>query len=96
MQSHCHALHPAAQILRELLLEGAQHSIEIYEGFGASWTLARSASPGRLSAFDEEMFRLGSEGADLPVVAAVSLAYVDGQRMVGAAFLDAGARWVPS
>lgn len=52
---------------------------------------ARSASPGRLQAFEEELFK-SSDAADVPVVAAVSLGYVEGQRLVGTAFLDAAAR----
>lgn len=36
-----HTTHHAPQVLRELLLEGAQHSVELYEGFGANWALAR-------------------------------------------------------
>jgi hypothetical protein len=29
------------QVLRELLLEGAAHSVELYEGFGSTWSLAK-------------------------------------------------------
>lgn len=52
----------------------------------------RSASPGRLSAFEEELFR-GGEAGDAPLVAAVALGYQEGQRLVGAAYLDPGSRW---
>jgi hypothetical protein len=55
--------------------------------------LHRSASPGRLAAFEEELFK-GGEGGDAPLVAAVALGYADGQRVVGAAYLDPGSRWV--
>ena len=51
----------------------------------------RSASPGRLSAFEDELFR-GGEAGDAPLVAAVALGYQDGQRVVGAAYLDPGSR----
>lgn len=55
----------------------------------------RSASPGRLQAFDDVLARFaGDGGGDMPVVGAVHLAQVEGQRLVGAAFLDAGSRWV--
>lgn len=52
---------------------------------------ARSASPGRLSLFEEELFRSADMG-DTSVVAAVSLSYVEGQRNVGVAFVDSGSR----
>ncbi|KAI8470492.1 MAG: DNA mismatch repair protein [Monoraphidium minutum] len=78
-------------VLRDLLLEGGQHSVELWDGYGAHWKVAKSASPGRLSAFEEELFR-GGEAADAPLVAAVALGYAEGQRTVGAAFLDPGGR----
>jgi len=35
-----------SQVLRALLLEGTQHTVEVYEGYGSTWTLARCASDG--------------------------------------------------
>ena len=43
----------------------------------------REASPGKLSAFEDELFR-NADMADVPVVAAIALAYVEGARTVGA------------
>ncbi len=56
----------------------------------------REASPGKLGAFEDELFR-NAEMADVPVVAAVALAYVDGARTVrgagsAAKAVQAGAR----
>lgn len=81
-------------------------AVELYEGFGSSWTLARAASPSRLSAFEEELFRAEAGGAaagsagggamaagvDAPVVAAAFVALREGQRVVGVAVLDPSAR----
>jgi len=53
----------------------------------------RSASPGRLTAFEDDLFK-GGEAGDAPLVAAVALGYAEGQRVVGVAFLDPGSRWV--
>jgi DNA mismatch repair protein MSH2 len=38
-------------------------AVELYEGFGTSWTLSRAASPSRLAAFEEELFRAEVGGA---------------------------------
>ncbi len=52
----------------------------------------REASPGKLGAFEDELFR-NAEMADVPVVAAVALAYVDGARTVrGTGSAGPGAR----
>lgn len=78
-------------VLRDLLLQRTDYAVELYEGSGATWKLARSATPGRLSQFEEELFRV-SEVADVPLVAAVVLALVEGQRVVGVAYVDAAAK----
>jgi DNA mismatch repair protein MSH2 len=51
----------------------------------------REASPGKLGAFEEELFR-NAEMVDAPVLAAVLLGARDGARAVGVAFADAGGR----
>ena len=42
----------------------------------------RSASPGRLAQLEEELFRSAEGGGDVPVVMAVTLSLVEGQRQV--------------
>ncbi len=37
------------RVLRDLLVECAEHTVELYEGSGASWTLARCLSHSRRS-----------------------------------------------
>eukprot|EP00803_Ostreobium_quekettii_P007490 evm.model.scf_227.6 EVM.evm.TU.scf_227.6 scf_227:67170-78839(-) len=78
-------------VLRELLVETAEYGVELYEGRGASWELARSASPGKLDDFEEEIFRT-AEVPDVPVVIAVSTSFVDTQRLVGVAFINMATR----
>ena len=51
----------------------------------------REASPGKLGAFEDELFR-NSDMADVPVVMAVALSYVEGHRTVGIAFADTARR----
>ncbi|KAK9813003.1 hypothetical protein WJX72_007194 [[Myrmecia] bisecta] len=78
-------------VLREFLVERAEHTVQLFEGHGASWKKTREASPGKLAAFEDELFR-NSEMSDVPVVMAITLNYVDGHRTVGIAYADASAR----
>mmetsp|Transcript_2038 Transcript_2038/g.4816 ORF Transcript_2038/g.4816 Transcript_2038/m.4816 type:complete len:932 (-) Transcript_2038:357-3152(-) len=80
-------------VLRDLLIERAEFSVELFEGSGTSWRKTRTASPGKLGAFEEELFR-NNEMADVPVVVSVWLQYAEGHRQVGVAFLDASRRTI--
>lgn len=80
--------------LRELLVEGSEHTAELWEGSGAQWRVARRASPGMLAQFEEELVRSspGGAGAEAsPRVAALHLRAQEGETRVGLAFLDAQA-----
>jgi len=74
--------------LRDLLLDSADYCVELYAEHRSSWHLSRSASPGKLQPFEDELFR-GADLSDLPVVASVRIAWRDGQRKVGLAFSNA-------
>ncbi|GFR44787.1 hypothetical protein Agub_g6119, partial [Astrephomene gubernaculifera] len=74
-------------ILRELLLGGTAHVVELYEAAGTGWKLARSATPGKLSAFDEELYR-SAEMAEVPVVAALTFACSEGQPQAGVGYVE--------
>ena len=75
-------------VLRDLLLDGTDRVVELYEETPRQgWKLARSASPGRLGAFEEELYRVG-EMADVPVVAAVRVTVRADQRHVGVAYVN--------
>lgn len=78
--------------LRCLLLDGTEHIVEVYEGSGSSWTMKKLASPGRLLQLEDELFR-GNDGADaMPIVMAVTLTIVEGQRQVGVAYVNPSSR----
>ena len=51
----------------------------------------RTASPGKLGSFEEELYH-NTDMADVPVVMAVFLQYVEGARTVGVAYCDATGR----
>ena len=53
--------------------------------------MCREASPGKLGAFEDDLFR-NAEMADVPVAAAVILGYPEGARTIGIAFCDAAGR----
>ena len=61
--------------LRELLLDGDGARVEFYEESKPSgtWTCVKSASPGKLQAFEDELFR-SNEMSDASVVCAVRVA----------------------
>ncbi|KAG2483939.1 hypothetical protein HYH03_017259 [Edaphochlamys debaryana] len=74
-------------ILRELLLGGTSHVVEVYEQVGTGWKLVRSATPGRLGSFDDELYRT-AEMSEVPLVAALTFASVEGQPVAGVAYVD--------
>ena len=75
-------------VLRDLLLEGTERTVELYEEIPRQgWRLAKSASPGKLGAFEDELYR-GGEIAEAPVVAAVRVAVKAEQRHVGVAYVN--------
>ena len=53
--------------------------------------LHREASPGKLGAFEDDLFR-NAEMADVPIAAALILGYPEGARTIGIAFCDAAGR----
>ena len=60
-------------ILRELLLDRTEHLVELYEETSRQvWKLSRTASPGKLDAFEEELNR-SDDLFDTPAVAAVQV-----------------------
>jgi DNA mismatch repair protein MSH2 len=53
--------------------------------------MCRDASPGKLGAFEDDLFR-NAEMADVPIAAAVILGYPEGARTIGVAFSDTAGR----
>ncbi|KAK2079314.1 hypothetical protein QBZ16_003005 [Prototheca wickerhamii] len=79
------ALLPSA--LRFLLVDPGEHSVELYEGSGTNWTVAKRGSPGLLRDFEGELARAGDAGEG-SALAAVTLGNLEGLRTVGIASVD--------
>eukprot|EP00899_Mesostigma_viride_P023511 jgi/Mesvir1/4344/Mv02429-RA.1 len=78
-------------LVRDLLLERADHSVEVYEGAGAAWKLVRTASPGNLGSFEEVLFG-AHDMQETPSLLALKFALKDGTREIGAAWADMAQR----
>lgn len=79
-------------VLRELLVDRADYSVEWYEKMqSGQWKLQETASPGRLGQLEDFVYRT-AEMAEVPVVMAITLQYMEGARTVGAAFADPNSR----
>ena len=75
-------------VIRTVLLDLNDRSVELYEDSPRQgWKLVRTASPGRLCAFEEELY-CASELVDTPVVTAVRIAIRHDQRLVGVAYAN--------
>ena len=79
-------------VLRELLIGSSEHLVELYEENPRDgWYLSRTASPGKLGAFEEELYS-SFEVIDTPVVSAVRLTVHMGQHHVGVAYFNSNTR----
>ena len=79
-------------VLRELLIGSSEHLVELYEENPRDgWYLSRTASPGKLGAFEEELYS-SFEVIDTPVVSAVRLTVHMGQQHVGVAYFNSNTR----
>uniref|UniRef100_A0A7N0V7H1 DNA mismatch repair protein MSH2 n=1 Tax=Kalanchoe fedtschenkoi TaxID=63787 RepID=A0A7N0V7H1_KALFE len=74
-------------IIRDILLERADHTVELYEGSGSNWKLVRSGSPGNLGSFEDTLFA-NNEMQDSPVTVALFLSFRGTGCTVGLGFVD--------
>lgn len=74
-------------ILRDLLLERTDHTVELYEGSGGNWRCTKTATPGRLGVFEDVLFAT-NDMQDTPVVLAVTTTVKESERLVGIAYVD--------
>ncbi|XP_039065285.1 DNA mismatch repair protein MSH2-like [Hibiscus syriacus] len=74
-------------IIRDLLLERTDHTLELYEGSGSNWRLVKSASPGNLSSFEDVLFA-NNEMQDTPVVVALFPSFHENGCTVGFGYVD--------
>ncbi|KAK4395785.1 DNA mismatch repair protein MSH2 [Sesamum angolense] len=74
-------------VARDILLERADHTLELYEGSGANWRLVKSATPGNLGSFEEILFA-NNEMQDSPVIVALIANFRENGCAVGLSYVD--------
>ncbi|CAM6067852.1 unnamed protein product [Sphagnum tenellum] len=74
-------------IVRNLLLERTDCTIELYEGAGSKWQLVKTGTPGKLENFEDVLYA-NNEMQDTPVVMAVQATIRESERSVAIAFAD--------
>lgn len=74
-------------IARDLLLDRADHNVELYEGSGSNWRLSRAASPGNLGNFEDVLFA-NNDMQDTPVMVAVYPSMRENQCTIGLGYID--------
>ncbi|KAK1269627.1 DNA mismatch repair protein MSH2 [Acorus gramineus] len=74
-------------IARDILLERADRTLELYEGSGSNWRLSKTGTPGNIGSFEDVLFA-NNDMQDSPVIISVSLNYHDNQCTVGLSYID--------
>ncbi|KAK1324811.1 DNA mismatch repair protein MSH2 [Acorus calamus] len=74
-------------IARDILLERADHTLELYEGSGSNWRLSKTGTPGNIGSFEDVLFA-NNDMQDSPVIISVSPNYRDNQCTVGLSYID--------
>ncbi|PNT74475.1 hypothetical protein BRADI_1g15260v3 [Brachypodium distachyon] len=74
-------------IARNLLLERTDCTLELYEGSGSSWRLAKSGTPGNIGSFEDILFT-NNDMQDSPVTVALFPVLRESQLYIGLSFVD--------
>lgn len=74
-------------IVRDLLLERTDHSLELYEGSGSSWRLIKSGTPGNLGSFEDILFA-NNDMQDSPVIIALVPSFRKNGCTIGLGYVD--------
>lgn len=74
-------------IVRDLLLERTDHSLELYEGSGSNWRLVKSGTPGNLGSFEDILFA-NNDMQDSPVIVALVPSLKENGCTVGLGYID--------
>ncbi|KAK6921123.1 DNA mismatch repair protein MutS-like, N-terminal [Dillenia turbinata] len=74
-------------IVRDLLLERTDHTIELYEGSGSNWKLVKSGTPGNLGSFEDVLFA-NNEMQDSPAIVALLPNFSANGCTIGLSFID--------
>ncbi|KAK9080353.1 hypothetical protein SSX86_000111 [Deinandra increscens subsp. villosa] len=78
-------------IVRDLLLERTDHSLELYEGSGSNWRLMKRGTPGNLNSFEDILFAK-NDMQDSPVIVAVLPTFRDTGCTIGLGYVDLAKR----
>lgn len=74
-------------IVRDLLLERTDHTLELYEGSGSNWRLVKSGTPGNLGSFEDILFA-NNDMQDSPVIVALVPSFKENGCIVGLGYID--------
>nr|GEV49157.1 DNA mismatch repair protein MSH2 [Tanacetum cinerariifolium] len=78
-------------IVRDLLLERTDHSLELFEGSGSNWRLTKRGTPGNLGSFEDILFA-NNDMQDSPVIVALIPNFREPGRTVGLGYVDLAKR----
>lgn len=74
-------------ILRDLLLERSDHTVELYDGSGANFQISKTGSPGKLGDFEDILFS-NNDMQEVPIISSVFVTVKENERFVGLAYVD--------
>ncbi|KAI3820954.1 hypothetical protein L1987_08510 [Smallanthus sonchifolius] len=78
-------------IVRDLLLERIDHSLELYEGSGSNWRLIKRGTPGNLNSFEDILYAK-NDMQDSPVIVAIIPNFREAGCTVGLGYVDLAKR----
>ncbi|KAI3688849.1 hypothetical protein L2E82_46728 [Cichorium intybus] len=78
-------------IVRDLLLERTDHSLELYEGSGSNWRLTKRGTPGNLGSFEDILFA-NNDMQDSPMIIALLPTFRENGCTVGLGYVDLSKR----
>ncbi|KAI3978092.1 hypothetical protein MKX01_032469 [Papaver californicum] len=78
-------------IVRDILLERTDHTLELYEGSGSNWQLSKSGTPGNLGSFEDVLFA-NNEMQDSPVIVALYPNFHENECTIGLSYVDLSKR----
>ncbi|KAJ0578011.1 putative DNA mismatch repair protein MutS, core [Helianthus annuus] len=78
-------------IVRDLLLERTDHSLELYEGSGSNWRLTKRGTPGNLNSFEDILFAK-NDMQDSPAIVAIIPNFRETGCTVGLGYVDLSKR----
>lgn len=79
-------------LIKELLVDRAEHTIEVYEGASSSWNCTKQGSPGMWRDFESILSLPSSDITDTPIVASITMGTIDGIPTIGVAYADTTSR----